>query len=75
MTPVLPQSIEPRVPHLSQILTMRTPHYPPDVFPRQVTLRDRVTVATIVPFASQNQVPPSLLAYLSDQFRKRDRIG
>lgn len=51
------------------------PALPPDVFPRQVTLRDRVTVATIVPFASQNQVPPSLLAYLSDQFRKEIELG
>ncbi|KAB8293086.1 hypothetical protein EYC80_007445 [Monilinia laxa] len=51
------------------------PALPPDVYPRQVTLRDRVTVATIVPFASQSQVPPSLLAYLSDQFRKEVELG
>ncbi|ESZ96160.1 hypothetical protein SBOR_3435 [Sclerotinia borealis F-4128] len=51
------------------------PALPLDVYPRQVTLRDRVTVATIVPFASQNQVPPSLLAYLSDQFRKEVELG
>ncbi|KAF7883783.1 hypothetical protein EAF00_011095 [Botryotinia globosa] len=51
------------------------PALPVDVFPRQVTLRDRVTVATIVPFASQNRVPPSLLAYLSDQFKKEVELG
>lgn len=48
---------------------------PVDVYPRQVTLRDRVTVATIVPFSSSHQVPPSLLAYLSDQLNKEIEGG
>ncbi|KAJ8063748.1 hypothetical protein OCU04_007611 [Sclerotinia nivalis] len=52
-----------------------SPALPLDVYPRQVTLRDRVTIATIVPFASQRQVPPSLLAYLSDQFKKEVELG
>lgn len=43
---------------------------PANVLPRQVTLRDRQTVATVVPFASREQVPLSLLLYLSDQFAK-----
>ena len=43
------------------------PALPLDVFPRQVTLRDRVTIATLVPFSSRHQVPTSLLAYLCDQ--------
>lgn len=43
---------------------------PANILPRQVTLRDRQTVATVVPFASKEQVPPSLLLYLSDQFAK-----
>lgn len=51
------------------------PALPLDVYPRQVTLRDRVTIATIVPFASKNQVPASLLAYLSDQFKKEVELG
>lgn len=51
------------------------PALPPSVVPRQVTLRDRQTVATIVPFASRTQVPPSLLLYLSDQFRKEIEGG
>ncbi|RDW73909.1 hypothetical protein BP5796_07351 [Coleophoma crateriformis] len=51
------------------------PLLPADVLPRQVTLRDRVTVATIVPFPSAHQVPPSLLAYLSDQFNKEIEGG
>jgi GNAT superfamily N-acetyltransferase len=48
---------------------------PEDVFPRQVTLRDRVTIATIVPFASPDTVPASLLAYLSDQLNKEIEMG
>jgi len=48
---------------------------PVDVYPRQVTLRDRVTIATIVPFSSSHQVPPSLLAYLSDQLNKEIEGG
>ncbi|KAI1370555.1 hypothetical protein F4677DRAFT_438176 [Hypoxylon crocopeplum] len=51
------------------------PELPPDVLPRQVTLRDRQTIATVVPFASRDQVPASLLAYLSDQFAKEIEGG
>jgi GNAT superfamily N-acetyltransferase len=40
-----------------------------------VTLRDRVTVATILPFSSCHQVPPSLLTYLCDQFNKEIEGG
>ncbi|KAI1151894.1 hypothetical protein F4825DRAFT_421171 [Nemania diffusa] len=46
------------------------PALPPDIRPRQVTLRDRQTIATVVPFVSSAQVPSSLLRYLSDQFAK-----
>lgn len=56
-------------PHSSQ------PTLPAEVYPRQVTLRDRVTVATIVPFSSYHQVPPSLLAYLSEQLNKEIENG
>jgi len=51
------------------------PSLPVDVYPRVVTLRDRATVATIVPFCSRDQVPPSLQAYLSDQFNKEIEMG
>ena len=51
------------------------PALPLDVFPRQVTLRDRITIATIVPFSSRHQVPPSLLAYLADQLNKEIEGG
>ncbi|SMR60471.1 unnamed protein product [Zymoseptoria tritici ST99CH_1E4] len=37
---------------------------PHDIAPRQVTLRDRVTTATLVPFSSPQEVPPQLTAYL-----------
>ncbi|KAI1453889.1 hypothetical protein F4805DRAFT_352815 [Annulohypoxylon moriforme] len=51
------------------------PELPPTVLPRQVTLRDRQTIATVVPFASRDQVPHSLLSYLSDQFAKEIEGG
>ncbi|KAI5466837.1 hypothetical protein BGZ63DRAFT_344405 [Mariannaea sp. PMI_226] len=51
------------------------PGFPADIIPKQVTLRDRQTVATIVPFASRHQVPPSLLAYLCDQLNKEIEGG
>lgn len=37
---------------------------PENIVPRTVTLRDRVTTATLVPFSSPHQVPPHLTAYL-----------
>jgi GNAT superfamily N-acetyltransferase len=45
------------------------------ITPRQVTLRDRVTIATIVPFSSPLQVPATLLGYLSDQFSREIEKG
>ncbi|CAJ2508967.1 Uu.00g139930.m01.CDS01, partial [Anthostomella pinea] len=51
------------------------PGLPASIAPRQVTLRDRQTIATIVPFISRDQVPASLLAYLSDQFAKEIEGG
>lgn len=51
------------------------PVLPVGVRPRQVVLRDRQTVATVVPFASRDQVPPSLLEYLSNQFAKEIEGG
>ncbi|CAI4214722.1 unnamed protein product [Parascedosporium putredinis] len=51
------------------------PALPPGVEMYEVTLRDRQTVATIVPFASYEQVPQSLLAYLSDQLNKEIEGG
>lgn len=51
------------------------PSLPPDIVPRQVTLRDRQTVATIVPVSSQHQIPRSLLAYLCAQFNKEIEGG
>ncbi|KAJ5477084.1 hypothetical protein N7539_007228 [Penicillium diatomitis] len=49
--------------------------YPLALNPRQVTLRDRVTVATLLPFASADDVPRPLLKYLSDQFNKEIEKG
>ncbi|RDA94594.1 hypothetical protein CP533_2404 [Ophiocordyceps camponoti-saundersi (nom. inval.)] len=42
---------------------------------RCVTLRDGHTKATILPFTSPQQVPASLLEFLSDQFNKEIEAG
>lgn len=39
---------------------------PPEIMLRQVTLRDRTTIATLLPFSSPHQVPPKLTAYLCE---------
>ncbi|KAK4186949.1 hypothetical protein QBC35DRAFT_251905 [Podospora australis] len=51
------------------------PSFPSTILPRHVTLRDRQTVATVIPFASRHEVPESLLRYLSDQFSKEIEGG
>ncbi|KEY67936.1 hypothetical protein S7711_02144 [Stachybotrys chartarum IBT 7711] len=51
------------------------PALPPDIVPRQVMLRDRQTVATIVPIASRHQLPPALAAYLCDQINREIEGG
>lgn len=53
----------------------RTPSLPAEITPRQVTLRDRTTIATIIPFSSQHAVPPTLLHYLSDLLNKEIEGG
>ncbi|KAI1430876.1 hypothetical protein GGR50DRAFT_698559 [Xylaria sp. CBS 124048] len=51
------------------------PILPASIRPRHVTLRDRQTVATVVPFVSRDHVPSSLLRYLSDQLAKEIEGG
>lgn len=48
---------------------------PSSIFPRPVTLRDRVTVATLVPFFSPSQVPARLLSSLCEQLNKEIEGG
>ncbi|KIW02934.1 uncharacterized protein PV09_05980 [Verruconis gallopava] len=48
---------------------------PPEIQPRSVTLRDRVTQATLVPFSSVLQVPRTLVAYLCSQLNKEIEKG
>lgn len=55
--------------------TADNPQIPPSIFPRPVTLRDRVTIATLIPFFSPAQVPPRLLAYLCDNLNKEIESG
>jgi hypothetical protein len=47
--------------------TPTEPQIPPTIVLRQVTLRDRITIATLIPFSNPHHVPPSLLAYLCSQ--------
>jgi hypothetical protein len=51
------------------------PSLPETIYPRQVTLRDRITLATLLPFASADQVPPRLMAYLSEQLNREIEKG
>ena len=51
------------------------PALPATVLPKQVTLRDRITAATLVPFCSASEVPRTLLAYLCNQLNKEIEKG
>lgn len=51
------------------------PALPSTIVPHHVVLRDRQTVATVIPFASQHDVPESLLQYLNEQFNKEIDSG
>jgi GNAT superfamily N-acetyltransferase len=80
MPAMLDDPMSPTIYRTSGVLPYPDPHdphpaLPEDIRPRQVTLRDRVTIATILPFSSRNQIPPSLLAYLSDQLNKEIEGG
>ncbi|KAF2130005.1 hypothetical protein P153DRAFT_339419 [Dothidotthia symphoricarpi CBS 119687] len=48
---------------------------PVGIHPCPVTLRDRTTIATIIPFSAPNQVPLTLLAYLCDQLGREIEKG
>ncbi|KAK5113495.1 hypothetical protein LTR62_003364 [Meristemomyces frigidus] len=48
---------------------------PPDISIRQVTLRDRVTIATLVPFSAPHQVPHRLTAYLCELLNREIEKG
>ncbi|KAF2765576.1 hypothetical protein EJ03DRAFT_338962 [Teratosphaeria nubilosa] len=48
---------------------------PAEIIPRQVTLRDRITIATLIPFSSPAQVPPRLTAYLSELLNREIEKG
>ncbi|KAK5130805.1 hypothetical protein LTR08_001639 [Meristemomyces frigidus] len=48
---------------------------PPDIGLRQVTLRDRSTTATLVPFSSPHQVPHKLTAYLCELLTREIEKG
>ncbi|KAL8724478.1 MAG: hypothetical protein Q9166_007930 [cf. Caloplaca sp. 2 TL-2023] len=55
--------------------TPSNPQIPPSITPRQVTLRDRVTIASLIPVSSPNDVPHSLLNYLCSQLNREIEKG
>jgi len=55
--------------------TAQDPQIPSSIFPRAIALRDRVTVATLVPFFSPTQVPARLLSYLCETLNKEIEGG
>lgn len=55
--------------------TRDNPAIPSSIFPRPVTLRDRVTIATLIPFFSPDAVPQRLLSCLCDQMNKEIEDG
>jgi hypothetical protein len=55
--------------------TAQDPQIPSSIFPRPITLRDRVTIATLVPFFSPSQVPTHLLSYLCETLNKEIEGG
>ncbi|EXJ94755.1 hypothetical protein A1O1_03153 [Capronia coronata CBS 617.96] len=55
--------------------TSDNPQIPSSIFPRPVTLRDRVTVATLIPFFSPDAVPKRLLNYLADNLNQEIERG
>ena len=70
-------AVDPSAPsakHFTTLVTGPEP-LPPDVVPRTVTLRDRSTIATLLPFAGPGLVPPRLLAHLADQLNREIEIG
>lgn len=48
--------------------TPNDPQIPHTIVPRQVTLRDRITIASLLPLSTVTAVPPRLLLYLCSQF-------
>ncbi|KAL8814230.1 MAG: hypothetical protein Q9223_006529 [Gallowayella weberi] len=55
--------------------TPSNPQIPSSITPRQVTLRDRITIASLIPFSNPNDVPHSLLNYLCSQLNREIEKG
>lgn len=55
--------------------TPSDPQIPPSITPRQVTLRDRITIASLIPFSNPDDVPRSLLNYLCSQLNREIEKG
>ncbi|KAL8924745.1 MAG: hypothetical protein Q9172_002563 [Xanthocarpia lactea] len=55
--------------------TPSDPQIPSSITPRQVTLRDRITIASLIPFSNPDDVPRSLLNYLCSQLNREIEKG
>ncbi|KAI4251537.1 MAG: hypothetical protein LQ352_004791 [Teloschistes flavicans] len=55
--------------------TASNPQIPSTITPRQVTLRDRITIASLIPFSSVDEVPHALLNYLCSQLNREIEKG
>ncbi|KAL8653021.1 MAG: hypothetical protein Q9226_004016 [Calogaya cf. arnoldii] len=55
--------------------TPSDPQIPPSITPRQVTLRDRITIASLIPLSNPDDVPRSLLNYLCSQLNREIEKG
>ncbi|KAL8766674.1 MAG: hypothetical protein Q9209_006604 [Squamulea sp. 1 TL-2023] len=55
--------------------TPSDPQIPDSISPRQVTLRDRITIASLIPFSNPDDVPHSLLNYLCSQLNREIEKG
>jgi hypothetical protein len=74
----MPAMLEPPAPtSLVPILPYPVPPgpLPAGIAPCQVTLRDRVTIATLIPFSSPHSIPLPLMMYLADQFAREIEKG
>ena len=78
MPAMLDDPTAPPIYRTSGELPYPTPHnneIPSSIEARYVTLRDRITTATLLPFSSAQQVPPGLLSYMADQLNREIEKG
>ncbi|RMX84434.1 hypothetical protein D0869_00364 [Hortaea werneckii] len=77
MPAMLDDPSSPAIYRVSGTSPFPTPHgpLPSDIALRQVTLRDRATIATLVPFSSPQQAPHRLTAFLCELLNREIEKG